>query len=101
MLCQKEPVVYTALLFGYKNSTWIGSAIIVYSPSPGQSIVKRLIMRTSFYGQRIAGAWYTTQYLYGGYSYFDNMKEFFSNNGLRNRSSAIPADKIHYENIGV
>jgi phosphoglycerol transferase MdoB-like AlkP superfamily enzyme len=43
---------------------------------------------------------YTTQYIYGGYSYFDNMQTFFSGNGYTviDRSAIKPKD-VHYENI--
>ena len=70
-------------------------------PSPGQSIVKRPDNAHLFsIGSVLRAHGYTTQYLYGGYSYFDNMKEFFSNNGYSVIDrSAIPADKVHYQNI--
>jgi phosphoglycerol transferase MdoB-like AlkP superfamily enzyme len=70
-------------------------------PSPGQSIVKRPDNANMFsLGSVLRAHGYTTQYLYGGYSYFDNMKEFFSNNGYTVIDrSAIPADKVHYQNI--
>lgn len=70
-------------------------------PTPGQSIVKRPDNARMFsLGSVLREHGYTTQYIYGGYSYFDNMKEFFSNNGydVIDRS-AIPADQVHYENI--
>jgi phosphoglycerol transferase MdoB-like AlkP superfamily enzyme len=70
-------------------------------PTPGQSIVKRPDNAHMFsLGSVLREHGYTTQYIYGGYSYFDNMKEFFSNNGydVIDRS-AIPADQVHYENI--
>jgi phosphoglycerol transferase MdoB-like AlkP superfamily enzyme len=70
-------------------------------PTPGQSIVKRPDNSHLFsLGTVFRSKGYTTQYLYGGYSYFDNMKTFFGNNGydVIDRS-AIPADKVHYQNI--
>jgi len=70
-------------------------------PPPGQSVVKRPGNAHLFsLGSVLHSHGYTTQYIYGGYSYFDNMKEFFSNNDYTVIDrSAIPADKIHYENI--
>lgn len=70
-------------------------------PTPGQSIVKRPDNGHLFsLGSVLRGHGYTTQYIYGGYSYFDNMKEFFGNNGYNVIDrSAIPADKVHYQNI--
>lgn len=70
-------------------------------PTPGQSIVKRPDNGGLFsLGSVLRSHGYTTQYLYGGYSYFDNMKTFFGNNGYTVIDrSAIPPGKVHYENI--
>ncbi|PWV56575.1 LTA synthase family protein [Chitinophaga sp. S165] len=70
-------------------------------PTPGQSIVKRPDNAHMFsLGSVLRGHGYRTQYIYGGYSYFDNMKEFFSNNGYEVIDrSAIPAAQVHYQNI--
>jgi phosphoglycerol transferase MdoB-like AlkP superfamily enzyme len=70
-------------------------------PSPGQSIVKRPDNAHMFsLGSVLRSHGYTTQYIYGGYSYFDNMKDFFGNNGYEVIDrSAIPAGQVHYENI--
>jgi len=70
-------------------------------PLPGESIVKRPGNEHLFtLGSVFKSKGYTTQFIYGGYSYFDNMKEFFSNNDYdvidRN---AINAKDIHYANI--
>lgn len=52
-------------------------------PTPGSSIVKRPDnhnMYSSGFIFRNKG--YETKFIYGGYGYFDNMNEFFSNNGF-------------------
>ena len=52
-------------------------------PTPGRSIVKRPDnhnMYSSGFIFRNKG--YKTKFIYGGYGYFDNMNEFFSNNGF-------------------
>jgi phosphoglycerol transferase MdoB-like AlkP superfamily enzyme len=70
-------------------------------PTPGQSIVKRPDNGHLFsLGSVLRSKGYTTQYIYGGYSYFDNMQTFFSNNGYEviDRSAIKPAD-VHYQNI--
>jgi phosphoglycerol transferase MdoB-like AlkP superfamily enzyme len=70
-------------------------------PTPGQSIIKRPDNANMFsLGSVFRSRGYITQYIYGGYSYFDNMKGFFTNNGYNviDRSS-IPVEKIHHENI--
>lgn len=70
-------------------------------PVPGQSIVKRPDNANLFsIGSVFKSKGYTTQYIYGGYSYFDNMKAFFGGNGYEviDRDAIKPAD-IHYQNI--
>jgi phosphoglycerol transferase MdoB-like AlkP superfamily enzyme len=70
-------------------------------PSPGQSIVKRPNNANLFsFGSVLAQKGYTTNYIYGGYSYFDNMNNFFGGNGYKviDRAALKPAE-IHYENI--
>ena len=70
-------------------------------PTPGQSTVKRPDNGGLFsLGSVFKSKGYTTQYLYGGDSYFDNMKAFFGNNGYEVIDRfAIPPKDIHYENI--
>ncbi len=70
-------------------------------PVPGQSIVKRPDNANLFtLGSVFKTKGYTTQYIYGGYSYFDNMKNFFGNNGydVIDRTAIKDAD-IHYQNV--
>ena len=70
-------------------------------PTPGQSIVKRPDNGQLFtLGDVFENKGYDPTFIYGGYGYFDNMSEFFSNNDYRVVDrSAIAKDKIHYENI--
>ncbi len=70
-------------------------------PSSGQSIVKRPDNANLFsLGSVFKSKGYTTQYIYGGYSYFDNMKTFFGGNGYEviDRDS-LKENEIHYQNI--
>jgi phosphoglycerol transferase MdoB-like AlkP superfamily enzyme len=70
-------------------------------PTPGQSIVRRPNNENMFsMGQVFKSKGYKTDYVYGGYGYFDNMNYFFSNNGydVVDRT-AIPGKDIDYENI--
>jgi phosphoglycerol transferase MdoB-like AlkP superfamily enzyme len=70
-------------------------------PTPGQSIVKRPHNENMFsLGAVFKSKGYITQYLYGGYGYFDNMNTFFSGNhyDVIDRN-ALRADQIHYANI--
>ncbi len=70
-------------------------------PTPGQSIVKRPDNGNMFsLGSVFRSKGYITQYIYGGYGYFDNMNAFFSANGYEviDRTALSP-NEIHYANI--
>lgn len=70
-------------------------------PTPGQSIVRRPDNEDLFsLGKVFNSKGYVSEYIYGGYSYFDNMGYFFGSNGYRviDRSS-LGDDEIDYENI--
>jgi phosphoglycerol transferase MdoB-like AlkP superfamily enzyme len=70
-------------------------------PTPGQSIVRRpnnegLFSLASVFNEK----GYHSQFIYGGYSYFDNMGYFFENNGYAiTDRSALKDEEIDYENI--
>jgi len=64
-------------------------------PTPGQSILRRPKSDDVFnLGAVFRQKNYHTQFLYGGYSYFDNMKEWFQSNGFEiiDRSTFPPAE---------
>lgn len=70
-------------------------------PIPGQSVVRRPDNEGLFtIGAVLKSKGYTTQFLYGGYSSFDNMGYYFRNNGydVYDRS-ALSSDQVHYANI--
>ncbi len=70
-------------------------------PLPGESIVKRPGNENMFsIGSVFRSKGYTTQFMYGGYGYFDNMNYFFGNNGYQviDRTALKPGE-IHYANI--
>lgn len=69
-------------------------------PTPGQSIVKRQNNRNLFtLGNVFQSKGYHSRFIYGGYGYFDNMNEFFSQNGYDvTDRKALNAKEIHYEN---
>lgn len=70
-------------------------------PTPGQSIVRReesnnlYNISTPFKSQG-----YKTQFVYGGYGYFDNMNDFFRSNDFEifDRTD-IPKDDIYFETV--
>ena len=70
-------------------------------PTPGQSIVKRPGNAALFtLGSVFEDRGFDTAFIYGGYGYFDNLENFFSNNDYRVVDrSAIASDKISHETI--
>ncbi len=70
-------------------------------PTPGQSIVRRADNADmATLGSIFRANGYATDFLYGGYGYFDNMNEFFGANGyvIKDRTT-IPDDEIFHETI--
>jgi phosphoglycerol transferase MdoB-like AlkP superfamily enzyme len=70
-------------------------------PTPGQSVVKRPHNNDLFtLGHVFRTKGYNTQYIYGGYSYFDNMKGFFGGNGYEVIDrDAIPKKDVDFANV--
>ena len=70
-------------------------------PIPGQSIVRRPENENLFtIGAVLKSKGYITQFLYGGFSKFDNMGYYFRSNSYEVFDrSALKADEIHYANI--
>lgn len=70
-------------------------------PTPGNSIVKRPHNEHLYtLGSVFADKGYAPLYVYGGYSYFDNMQGFYEGNGYRVADRTQLADaEIHFQNI--
>ena len=67
-------------------------------PTPGRSIIHRPGNSGLFtLGSVLRDHGYETVFLYGGYSYFDNMQSYFSSNGYQvvDRNSVTPDDVTH------
>ena len=71
-------------------------------PTPGDSIVKahnneNLLSVADVFNDR----GYQSDFVYGGYGYFDNMNYFFAHNGYRtvDRNDIGKNDVIHHENV--
>ncbi|MCL2625488.1 MAG: LTA synthase family protein [Cystobacterineae bacterium] len=98
----KESLVFSQV-YATGNRTVRGLEALALSivPTPGQSIVKRPNNTHMFsLGSLFRSRGYESLFLYGGYSYFDNMQAFFANNGYRVVDrQAIAKANIHYENI--
>lgn len=70
-------------------------------PTPGQSIIRRPNCDGLFNaGTPLKKLGYTTQFLYGGYGYFDNMNDFFSSNNFSifDRTD-IPKEEVFFETV--
>lgn len=70
-------------------------------PTPGQSIVRRENNDSLFcLGEVFRQNGYVTDFIYGGYGYFDNMNAFFEGNGYNVKDrTEIPDDEIVHETI--
>ncbi|MFT3827957.1 MAG: LTA synthase family protein [Chitinophagaceae bacterium] len=86
---------------GTRTVRGLESLSLSIPPTPGQSTVKRPNNENLFsLGSVFRSKGYTTQFIYGGYGYFDNMKYFFSNNGYTVIDrTALKPEQIHYSNI--
>ncbi|MDR3273485.1 MAG: LTA synthase family protein [Flavobacteriaceae bacterium] len=90
-------------LFATGNRTVRGleALTLCLPPSAGESIVKREnnggLFSTGFV---LRSKGYATQFLYGGFGYFDNMRDFYQNNGYQviDRSS-FSKNEIAFANI--
>ncbi len=97
-----QGILFTKLYAsGTRTVRGLESLSLAIPPTPGQSIVKRPENEDLFsLGNVFKSKGYTTQFIYGGYSYFDNMGYFFANNGYQAIDrEAIREEDIHYENI--
>lgn len=97
----KEGLLFTNLYAsGTRTVRGLEALSLSIPPTPGQSIVKRPNNKNLFtLGNIFRSKGYNSRYIYGGYGYFDNMNEFFSQNGYEvTDRSAIDSKDIHYEN---
>ena len=97
-----EGLLFTQLYAtGTRTVRGLEALTLSVPPTPGHSIIKRPDNANLFtVGEVFKESGYESLYLYGGYSYFDNMKAFFSGNGYTviDRTALKPED-IHFENI--
>ena len=98
-----EEGMFFTQLFATGNRTVRGLEALTLSfpPTAGESIVKRENNGNYFStGHIFREKGYTTQYLYGGFAYFDNMRDFYENNDYQviDRSN-FSKDEITFANI--
>ncbi len=70
---------------GTRSVRGIEAVMTGFLPSPSRSVVKLSKSQQHFstIAQILANQGYTTQFVYGGESHFDNMKSFFLGNGVQ------------------
>lgn len=97
-----EGMLFTRLYAtGTRTVRGLEALTLSVPPTPGHSIVKRPDNANLYtIGEVFKDHGYESLYLYGGYSYFDNMNAFFSGNGYTviDRLVLTP-EQIHFENI--
>ena len=97
-----EGLLFTNLYAtGTRTDRGLEAITLSVPPTPGRSIVKRPNNENMFsLGQVFRAHDYTTEFLYGGYGYFDNMNDFFAHNGFEtiDRNDLAPED-IHFANV--
>ncbi len=104
---QLDSIASSGLLFtnmyasGTRTVRGLEALSLCIPPTPGQSIVKRPNNKNLFtLGSIFRDKGYSTRFIYGGYGYFDNMNEFFSNNGYTvSDRKELKDSEIHYSNI--
>ncbi|HWS03369.1 MAG TPA: LTA synthase family protein, partial [Gammaproteobacteria bacterium] len=85
---------------GTRTDRGLESIALSVPPTAGRSLIKRPHNENLFsLGQVFHEQGYRTEFLYGGYGYFDNMNYFFENNGFKivDRNNIAPED-IHFAN---
>ena len=100
-LAQKSIFLTNLYATGNRTVRGLEALTLCLPPTPGESIVKRKDNKDKFTtGSVFKSKGYSVKYLYGGYSYFDNMKDFFAGNGYEivDRDNFTP-EEITFANI--
>jgi phosphoglycerol transferase MdoB-like AlkP superfamily enzyme len=96
-----EGLLFTNLYAtGTRTVRGLEALMLSLPPTPGQSILRRPNSDGLFnLGTVFAQRGYKTQFVYGGYAVFDNMKEWFESNGFEvvDRGQ-FPKDEIQFGN---
>lgn len=98
----REGLMFTNLYAtGLRTVRGLEALTLSIPPTPGHAVPMRAHNKGFLtLGKVFAEKGYESLYLYGGYSYFDNMKDFFSGNGYTVIDrTAIPDSEIHHETV--
>lgn len=85
---------------GTRTVYGLEAATLAAPPKPGQSVIKRPNNENMFsVGQLFKEHGYQLKFIYGGHGYFDNMNNYFSNNGYEivDRSD-LKNDEVTFSN---
>lgn len=101
-LVSKSLVFDSLYACGNRTVRGLEALSLCIPPSAGESIIKRPENRMGSLsvGAVLKKLGYSVQFLYGGDSYFDNMRDYFSHNSYEviDRTSILQKN-IHFENI--
>ena len=98
----QHSLVFTNLYAtGTRTVRGLEALTLAVPPTPGQSIVRRPHNEGLFsLGEVFREKGYQSEYIYGGYGYFDNMNYFFASNSYNVVDrTALNDSQVHYENI--
>lgn len=70
---------------GTRSVRGIEAVVSGFMPTPAQSVVKLSLAQQNFYtlGSTLTQRGYNTSFIYGGEAHFDNMRSFFTGNGIK------------------
>ncbi|WP_026349227.1 LTA synthase family protein [Arsukibacterium perlucidum] len=70
---------------GTRSVRGIEAVVSGFMPTPAQSVVKLSLAQQNFYtlGSTLSQQGYHTSFIYGGEAHFDNMRSFFTGNGIK------------------
>ena len=86
---------------GNRTVRGLEAVTLCVPPAAGESIIKRPDNGREYStGSVLRKLGYSTSFIYGGFSYFDNMKDFFQNNGysVMDKENFLPGE-ITFDNI--
>lgn len=100
-LAQKSLFFTNLYATGNRTVRGLEAVTLCLPPAPGESIVKRLDNKNKFStGSIFKEKGYQVKFLYGGDSFFDNMKDFFGGNGYEVVDKGkFTANEISFSNI--
>lgn len=101
-LAQKSLFFTNLFATGNRTVRGLEALTLCIPPTAGESVIKREKENKNKFttGSVFKSKGYSVKYLYGGYSYFDNMKDFYAGNGYEivDRDNFTP-EEITFANV--